>query len=211
MALVDLTGMRFDRWQVEGLDPASGKVKYWFCVCDCGGRKRVFGGDLKRRMSKSCGCLSKESRTERMTTHGMARHPAYRSWINAKGRCENPENDNYPIYGGRGIEMCRRWSESFDAFWEDMGETWQSGLSIDRIDANGNYEADNCRWATPLEQANNRRTNMIIDTPKGPMNVTQAAAAFGMNRNALAGRIRAGWPTEELFTQPRFNMRWHKT
>lgn len=209
VALVDLVGKRFGRFLVESLDENSGKVKYWHCVCDCGTRKRVFGGDLKRGNTKSCGCLMRESKSELFKTHGMARHPAYKSWQSMKNRCENTEYDGYALYGGRGITVCERW-HTFECFWEDMGQTWASGLSIDREEVDGNYEPDNCRWATPKQQANNRRTNQIINTPAGPMNVTEASEQFGVDRRTIFARIRYGWPEERLLDSPRFSMRYHK-
>lgn len=209
MALVDITGMRFSRWLVERIDPTSGKIKFWHCVCDCGTRKLVFGGDLKRGMSKSCGCLGREMRAARMTSHGFARHPAYHSWQHMRTRCENPNDDNFHIYGGRGIVVCAQWRK-FEAFWEDMGPTWQDGLSIDRKETDGNYEPSNCRWDTPKDQANNRRSNQIINTPKGPMTISQAAELFGIGRQTLNGRVKSGWPTSRLFDAIQFNIRWHK-
>lgn len=209
MALVDITGMRFSRWLVERIDPTSGKIKFWHCVCDCGTRKLVFGGDLKRGMSKSCGCLARETRAARMTSHGFARHPAYRSWQHMRTRCENPNDDNFPIYGGRGIVVCAQW-QTFEVFWQDMGSTWREGLSIDREDTDGNYEPGNCRWATAAQQANNRRTNIMIDTPDGRMNVSEAAIKFGINRSSIYTRINSGWPEHRLLDEPGFNARWHK-
>lgn len=206
--IVDLTGKRFDRWLVQDICSDSGKVKFWNCICDCGVKRRVFGGDLKRGMSKSCGCLAKEVVGQHCITHGMSFHPAYRNWIHAKTRCENPAEDAFKDYGGRGISVCDRWS-SFENFWQDMGPTWVKGLTIDRIDVNGSYEPGNCRWATAKQQANNRRNNRIINTPRGPMNITQAALAFGIKRVTLASRVNSGWPESELLSHVNFTMRWH--
>lgn len=204
MALIDLTGKTFGRYFVKGLTAGCGKVKFWDCRCECGTEKSVLGGDLKRGMSKSCGCLMREVAATRITTHGMSFHPAYRNWLNAKTRCYNLEGEEYPNYGGRGIIVCERWIDSFENFWEDMGPTWQKGLSLDRYpDVNGDYEKNNCRWATAKMQANNRREHRIIDTPLGPMNVTQASEAFGISRNTLMKRISSGRPESEWFGQPR--------
>jgi hypothetical protein len=208
VALVDLTGKKFNRWTVESLCEDSGKVKFWNCVCECGTRKRVFGGDLKRGGSKSCGCLMRETSAGRLRSHDMSRHRAYRNWIHAKGRCENPANEFYSSYGGRGIKVCERWS-SFEAFWEDMGPTWKEGLTLDRIDNHKGYEPDNCRWATAMQQANNRWNNRIINTPNGPMTISQAARLFGIKRITLGQRVDANWPDDRLFDPPRFSMRWH--
>jgi hypothetical protein len=196
--IIDLTGKRFTRWTVTGLSHQVGKMLYWHCVCDCGTQRAVFGGDLKRGGSHSCGCLMREAAGQRKTTHGMMNHPAYRSWVYMKGRCNNPNTDGYHLYGGRGIKVCKRWSGSFERFWADMGPTWSEGLTLDRVKVNGDYKPSNCRWATRKEQAGNRRTGRIIDTPEGKMSVTEAAELFGIDRKKIYARISAGWPEHSL-------------
>lgn len=202
MALVDLTGKIFGRLFVVGLTAGCGKVKYWDCRCECGAEKSVFGGDLKRGSTKSCGCLQKEEFAKRLTVHGMSYHPAYRNWIGAKKRCYNPADDEFPRYGGRGILVCERW-QKFSNFWEDMGPTWRNGLSLDRYpNVDGHYEPGNVRWANAKMQANNRRDNVIINTPKGAMTITQAAESFGVARSTLMKRIDTGRPESEWFGPP---------
>jgi len=176
--------------------PDSGKIKYWLCMCECGTERRVFGGDLKRGGSVSCGCLMREDAGRRMTLHGMSFHPAYRNWVGAKTRCENEHNQGYKDYGGRGIKLHARWA-TFEAFWEDMGATWVRGRSLDRIDVNGDYAPGNVRWATPLEQANNRRNNVIVDTSFGRMKIGEAAKLFGIPRASLYSRIKNKWPESD--------------
>jgi hypothetical protein len=195
--IIDLTGKRFARWTVNGLSHQVDKMLYWHCVCECGTKRAVFGGDLKRGGSLSCGCLTRERSSARLATHRMTTHPAYSSWKHMKTRCTNHKDRNYRLYGGRGVRLCERWL-SFEKFWEDMGPTWLSGASIDRIDTNGDYAPENCRWATPLQQAGNRRTQRLINTPDGPMSVTEAAKLFGLTRNTIFARIRYGWPEHRL-------------
>jgi hypothetical protein len=197
--VIDLTGKKFGRWFVEGLSHQKGKMLYWSCVCECGVKRAVFGADLKRGGSLSCGCLHREQTSARTTKHDMSFHPAYRAWIQMRSRCLNEKNTGFKDYGGRGIKVHAAWLE-FDNFWRDMGPTWAEGLSLDRIEVNGHYEPLNCRWATPKEQGNNRRTNRFIKCPDGlERTVTEAAEAYGLNRNSLAARIRYGWSDEELF------------
>lgn len=201
--IIDLTGRRFARWTVTGLSHQVGSMLYWHCVCDCGTRRAVFGADLKRGGSVSCGCFMRETSRERRLSHGMFRHPAYRSWIYMKARCENSSASEYHLYGGRGIRVCDEWKDSFEAFWRDMGPTWRKGLTIERIDVNQGYNPSNCCWATRKEQAENRRTARLIDTPEGKMSVTKAAELFGLNRKLVFARISYGWPEHLLLMPPR--------
>jgi len=152
--LKDLSDKKFNRLRVISINVKDKRGEYsWNCVCDCGNKTTVLGGNLRSGNTQSCGCLQKE----RTTKHSMHKHPAYWVWIAMKQRCGNPKCKAYKNYGGRGIVICERWLESFNSFWEDMGSTWRRGLSIDRINNDGNYEPENCRWATSKQQNNNQR------------------------------------------------------
>lgn len=153
----EMIGREFHYWKVEdeaGSDKA--RHKLYKCRCKCGTVSVVRGAELRKGNSKSCGCY----RAEFFTTHGhySKRHrtPTYRSWMAMIARCYNTAHEAYPNYGGRGIEVHRRWRESFAAFLEDMGER-PYGKTLDRKDPNGNYEPDNCQWANVWEQAANKR------------------------------------------------------
>ncbi len=212
----DRTGQRFGRLTVvrEAERPANGHPSkiYWQCQCDCGNVIIMDVDSLRSGNTKSCGCYRKEVLSTGhvyATKHGMTHTPEYRAWRGMRDRCHNPANKDYAGWGGRGITVCERWRASFIAFYNDMGPRPSSSRSIDRIDNDGPYSPENCRWATYSEQNNNQRTHKprSIDRPITFLGKTQTIAQWareaGLPYEAFRRRIvNRGWPMDKAMTTP---------
>lgn len=163
----DIAGQRFGRLvAIEISHTDSNRKAYWRCRCDCGTVKSIWLCNLSLN-TRSCGCLRNEVVAARSTTHAYAsngRKPSeYVTWERMISRCTNPNNIGFKDYGGAGVTVCAEWLESFVSFLSDMGPKPGKGFSIDRIDGRKGYEPVNCRWATAREQAENRKTSIIVD------------------------------------------------
>ncbi|MEI8142862.1 MAG: hypothetical protein WCG90_08350 [Chitinophagia bacterium] len=156
----DLTGQVFGQLTVLArAENAEDGHSRWLCQCSCGNQKVVQSNNLKKT-TRSCGCLIVERVSKLNLTHGKTHTKEFKTWDSMKQRCENPKNISYKDYGGRGIKVCDRWIDSFENFLADMGEAPSKNHSIDRKDVNGNYEPNNCRWATAKEQRTNQRPRL---------------------------------------------------
>lgn len=166
MKRIDLTGQKFGMLTVVekcGKDK-SGKNVLWLCECECGGITKVSTSHLRCGHAQSCGCKKRENlavggeQFRFRDIHGLSRTRVYRIWSGMKSRCSNPKVNKYPLYGGRGIEVCDEWMRDVCAFYEwAVSNGYADNLTIDRIDCDGNYEPGNCRWVSVAEQNRNRR------------------------------------------------------
>lgn len=197
-----LTGQRYGRWLVlEEAESArlrcGALMRRWKCRCACGTEKTVSQGHLVRGATNSCGCV----RIEKCTKHGFARVakkviPEYRIWSTMRMRCFNPNQAGYAGYGGRGISVCARWDD-FGNFLADMGRRPSPQHSIDRRNNDGNYEPDNCRWATPDIQSRNRRSNRLIEFRGEKRCLSDWARLLGVDATTLSYRAKMGKPLDQ--------------
>jgi hypothetical protein len=186
----DLEGERFGRQLVLGYKGKSGNGHSdWYCLCDCGSLTVVNSNTLLRGHSKSCGCLGAEIREARKVKHGMSRTRVYRIWRLVIARCTQKSNSSYARYGAAGITICDRWRHSFENFYADMGEPPTDQHSLDRKDNNKDYSPENCRWATRLEQQNNRKVNRRFTFEGRSQTVAEWCRELGLNDSTVRSRI----------------------
>ena len=202
--IIDLTGKRFGKLTVikkHNQDKWGGWN--WLCMCDCGNETVVSGGHLRGLKTKSCGCSRKETKN---FTHKMTGSRLYKVWRAMKSRCYYEKSEMFKHYGGRGITVCDEWKNSFISFYDwsiknGYDENAERGqCTIDRIDVNGNYEPNNCRWATIKQQANNTRRNHLIKYNGKTQTVSQWANELGVEPDSIFSRLQKGFTEEEALS-----------
>lgn len=201
--VIDLIGQRFGRLTViERAENNKNSQAKWKCVCDCGNEVVVFACNLKSGATKSCGCFNSECITKRNTKHNMACSRLFNVWSMMRKRCIYPKDKRYHDYGGRGITVCDEW-QHFEAFYKWATENgYSDGLTLDRIDNNGNYEPSNCRFATFSQQANNRRSNHLLTFNGKTLTMKQWSDELGITYSTIEHRIKRGWSVEKTLTTP---------
>lgn len=183
---------------VEKYKPDIHGDSQWLCKCECGTVKVIRQRSLRNGTTKSCGCIAKEVTSARSVKHGFYGTPLYKIWSCMITRCTNENASNYKYYGGRGISVCDEW-KTFICFYNDMSESYRAGLSLERINTNEGYTKNNCKWATMLEQANNKRNNRKYKQES----ISEAAKRLGMTSGGIASRIYRGWNIEDAFFEKR--------
>ncbi len=196
---MDLTGQRFGRLLVIDRGPDCAKKTRWNCVCDCGRAKLVHATSLKSGETQSCGCYQKEcaSRANSKGLHDIVHKREYKSWVHMNSRCFTKTNEKYKDYGGRGITVCDRWRHDFAAFFSDMGSC-SRGFTLGRIDNDGPYAPENCRWETYSQQARNTRSNKWILAFGLKRLQRDWANYLGMSDANLHYRLKTGRTVEQL-------------
>lgn len=201
----DFTGKRFGKLVVIEPIEGLGVRGRWRCKCDCGNETIVFGSNLGKS-TISCGCYAREASSKRNSTHHKSKSRLFPIWQSMKQRCENPKAHAYPNYGGRGIKVCEEWSKSFTAFEEwafanGYDENAPKGkCTIDRIDNDGNYEPNNCRWADSSTQQNNKRVRVELEWDGRKMSVAEWSKETGLTHSTILRRIRRGWSVGDALT-----------
>lgn len=172
----------------------------WLCQCDCGNKTLVRTPMLNSGRTKSCGCYREEVQRNRLETHGGRNSRLYRTWTNMKSRCFNSNTKSYQNYGARGITVCDEWLNDFQAFYEwSIKNGYSDELTLDRKNTYGNYEPNNCRWATAKQQQNNKRNNHIIEFEGETHTISEWAEIKGISARKIADRIRIGLSGKDIF------------
>ena len=208
---IDIIGKKFNRLTVLEFHHKVQRYKknghkggfreFYLCRCDCGNKTVVEKHQLITYATKSCGCLVKEHAKINFSKHNLTNHRLYNTWAHIKGRCFNPNNNSYDNYGGRGITMCDEWKKDFMNFYDwAITNGYKDDLTIDRIDVNGNYEPDNCRWVDMKVQANNKRNNFLVTIYNRTQTLSEWCDEKNLNYDKIQTRLNLGWTLEDAMT-----------
>lgn len=187
---LELAGQKLGQLFVSDVFEKRGDQYWWLCQCECGNICIAKASRLSQGLTKSCGCL--KFINAQNIKHGLKKHPLYSKWNNMKNRCYNIRSKHYLDYGGRGIYVCDRWLESVENFYNDMIEGWQPYIHLGRIDNDGPYSPENCRWETPTQNNNNRRGCVMITFDGRTHTIAEWAKELVVKADTVAHRIRRG-------------------
>lgn len=196
---LNLKGKRFGHLTVIKCDEYKNKKVYWLCKCDCGELCKVPTGNLRSGNTTSCGCVHKERISKLFTTHGKSEIKLYNNvWLKIRARCYSTSCKEYAYYGQRGIKMCSEWKDDFQAFYNwAISNGYKEGLTIDRINNNGNYEPSNCRWVTMKQQARNRRSNINYTINGERRCLKEWCEIYDIGYKTAYSRLHYGWTIEQ--------------
>lgn len=201
----DLTGRKFGRLTVIKFLNKKGKYYYWECLCDCGNTTTVSSGNLLSGSTLSCKCQRKENLVKSKTKHNSSKSRLYHIYLGMKRRCYNTKENNYNRYGGRGITVCPEWLDKENGYTNFQRWAYSNGyadnLSIDRIDNNGNYEPDNCRWVDSTTQCRNRSSNRLITYNNQTKCISEWSEIYGIPEHKLYYRVEHNFPLEKIFAK----------
>lgn len=205
--MIDYTEKKYGYLTALEFIKRENKKTYWKCKCDCGKEIIIPITYLTSGDTKSCGCYRKKvAKNNAKTIHNMSKSRLYRIWIEIKRRCYNIDRENYKYYGGRGIIVCDEWKKDFMSFYNwAIKNGYKDNLTIDRINNDGNYEPNNCRWATIKEQNNNMRTNHYIYYENKKYTMSQFAEKYNIPYYIVKNRIRHNWSIDKILNTPIIN------
>lgn len=196
---LDITGMKFNLLTaIEFVSIGNEYQYFWKFKCDCGNFKIIKKSPVTRGITRSCGCIRKEEAKKATKTHGLTNSRIYKTWDGMIQRCTNPKTPSYKWYGARGISVCKDWFV-FENFYKDMGDR-PIGMSLDRINNDGNYEPLNCKWSTSKEQALNKRTTVKVKFNGASVSLSELCKNFSIKYSVVKKRLGRGWSLNDALT-----------
>lgn len=213
MKRLDLTGQTFGWLTTIEIDHTTHGMPYWRCRCICGNETIVARTHLRSGNTVSCGCYCKKVLAHKIPDDerfaSVESRPLRSTWATMRSRCNNPNATGFRFYGARGIRCCPEW-DSYDIFYDwAMSHGWKEGLTLDRIDFNGDYCPENCRWVSRKEQANNTRANHWIEYNGVKHNIKQWSELTGIPTSSIQYRLKQGYPLDIVFSKEKiYKLHW---
>lgn len=195
----DLSGRKYNKLTVicKNGKTNGGDIK-WLCKCDCGNEKTITGSKLKSGWTKSCGCMQKEWAANKFSKHKLSQTQLYKCWERMKSRCLNKNNNRYYRYGGRNIKVCSEWLDFNNFSYWALSNGYKEGLTIERIDVNGNYEPNNCTWITPAAQMRNTSRTVWVEYKNSKICMAEFSRMTGISVNVIRNRLKKGLTADQI-------------